>query len=66
VPGKAARLHLESDSDLHFEFFLAHKLGMTRARLLSEVTNIEFLYWSRYFDMINQERELANARLSGG
>jgi hypothetical protein len=65
VPGKAARLHLEDDPDLHFEFFLAHKLGMTRARLLAEMSNIEFLYWSRYFDRIAQERELENQRMGG-
>lgn len=65
MPGKAARLHLEDDQDLLFEFFLAHKLRMTRARLLVEMSNIEFLYWSRYFDKIHQEQELANAQAGG-
>ena len=47
-----------------FEFFLAHKLGKTRAEILA-LPNIEMLYWTRYFDKIAQERELEHARLGG-
>jgi hypothetical protein len=67
-PGKAARLHLEDDDDLVFEFFLAQKLGMTRARLITEMSNLEFVYWSRHYDRIAQARELEErkAGLTGG
>lgn len=65
MPGKAARLALDDDADLAFEFFLAHKLHMTRAQLITQMGNLEFVYWSRYFDRIQQARELEEEKLKG-
>jgi hypothetical protein len=39
---------------------------MTRAQLITQMSNVEFVYWSRYFDRIEQARELENKRLEGG
>ena len=33
------------------------------AELIERMSNLEFLYWSRYFDKIAQARELENAKL---
>lgn len=44
---------------------MAHKLRMTRARLIKEMSNIELLYWSRYFDRIRQAEELEQAKIGG-
>lgn len=32
---------------------------MTRAQLITQMGNAEFVMWSRYFDRIEQARELA-------
>ena len=32
---------------------------MTRAQLIKQIGNQEFVMWSRYFDRIQQARELA-------
>lgn len=65
MPGKAARAHLDDDHDLDFEFFLARKLHMTRARLVAEMSNLEFVYWTRVFDRIAQAEELEAAKAGG-
>lgn len=38
---------------------------MTRARMIKEMSNLEFVYWSRHFDRIAQAQELENAKLGG-
>lgn len=64
MPGKAAWLHLEDDPDLEFEFFLAAELGMTVARLRAEMSNGEYVYWTRYYGRKAQREELE--RLKAG
>lgn len=65
MPGKAAYLELEENPDLEFEFFLAQKLGMTVARLRSEMSNGEFVYWSRFYMRKAQRDELESKRAGG-
>lgn len=62
MPGKAAWLDLEEDPDLEFEFFLAAELGMTVARLRLEMTNQEFVYWSRFYSRKHAQQELEALR----
>lgn len=65
MPGKAAYLELESDPELEFEFSLAAELGMTVARLRAEMSNQEFVYWSRFY-MRKAQRDELEARKAGG
>lgn len=51
---------MDADPDLEFEFYLAAKLGMTRARLRDEMTSKEFGEWKVYFGRIEQRRQLAS------
>ncbi len=51
---------LDDDPALEFEYFLAAKLGMTRARLLDEMGALEFVHWSMYYAREAQRRQLAN------
>jgi hypothetical protein len=60
VPGKAARLELEDDDALAFDFFLADRLRMTVAEMRSRVSHAEWVYWSRYHQMIADRREVAS------
>lgn len=55
---------METDPGLEFEFYLASKLSMTRARLREEMSNGEFVQWGIYYARIAQQAEL-NA-LTGG
>lgn len=50
---------MENKPDLEFEFYLAEKLGMTVARLRTEIGNQEFVEWSIYYARKAQRRELA-------
>ena len=51
---------LDNDPGLEFEYFLAAKLGMTRARLLAEMSALEFVHWSMYYAREAQRKQLAN------
>lgn len=39
------------------EYYVAHQLRMTVAEL-QEMSNLEFMRWTRYFAVLNQTREL--------
>lgn len=54
----------QENPDLEFEFYLATKLGMTVARIRSEMSSAEFTSWQIYYARIAQREELA--RLTGG
>lgn len=41
------------------EFYVAHQLGMTVARLRTEVSAHEYVQWVTYFARRGQEQELA-------
>lgn len=58
MPTKA----LANDSELEFEFFLSQKLGMTVARMRSEMDNSEFVMWGMYYSRKAQRDELAARR----
>ena len=45
--------------------FLAQQLGMTVGRLREDMSSMEFLRWSVYFDRKSQ-REQMEARRAGG
>jgi uncharacterized protein YegP (UPF0339 family) len=64
-PGKAAYLLLDDDPDLEFEFYLAQKLGMTVARMRREMSNGEFMLWSRFYARKAQAEELAQLMAGG-
>lgn len=53
----------EADPELEDEFFIAEKLGMTVARMRSEMTHYEFVQWCVYFGRKNQRRELAQWKM---
>ena len=55
---------MENSPELEFEYFLAQKLGMTRAALVTEMGSDEFLGWEIYYGRKAQQAELA--RLKGG
>ena len=55
---KAAYLDFQRDSDLEMEFFIAEQLGMSVARLRSELSSDEFVRWQVYFGRKAQRREL--------
>lgn len=55
MPTKA----LADDPGLEFEYFLAAKLGMTRAALVAEMSNLEFVYWQTYWGRVAQTQQLA-------
>jgi hypothetical protein len=63
VPGKAAWLEFEGDPELEFEFSLAADLGMTVARLRAEMTQQEFVYWTRFHMRRNAREEIELARV---
>lgn len=65
MPGKAAWLALEENHDLEFEYFLAQKLSMTRARMIAEMSNAEFVYWSRFYSRREAENEVEAAKAGG-
>lgn len=48
-----------SDPDYEFEFFLAEKLGMTRQQLRNNMSEREFIEWSRYYAVQAQRQDLA-------
>ena len=64
APGKAANLAFEDDPELEFEFFLADRLGLTLAAMRAQVTQQEFVYWSRFHGRRAQQKELA-AKMAG-
>lgn len=66
MPRKAAYLALETNPTLEFELFLAQKLGMTRDRLRTEMSNEEFLHWSVYYARKAQREELETLKAKGG
>lgn len=47
---------------MEFEFFLAEKLGMTHSQLLATMGNDEFNRWAIYYQLRQQDQELAQAR----
>jgi hypothetical protein len=55
---KAAYLKFESDPELEFEFFLAAELGMTVARLRSEMSADEFMRWQIFHGRRSQRAEI--------
>lgn len=52
-------LALENGDIDEFEFFLAEKLGMTRAELIERIDNKEYMVWRAYYGRRMQEKELA-------
>lgn len=64
-----ARRHtkaLEDDPDLEFQYYLAQKLGKTRAELLESLSSAEYVMWSVYYARIAQRQELEMAKSKGG
>jgi len=55
------------DGQLRFEFQLAEKLGMTRARMLRVMPHAEFVYWSEHFTLEGEAQAIAskNPKWSG-
>jgi len=53
---------MESRPELEFEYFLAAELHMTRARLLDEMSNDEFMGWYTYYSRKAQREEIAAKR----
>ncbi len=49
-------------TELRFEFYLADRLRMTVAELRDRMGAHEFLQWTRYHAVLQQERELAEKR----
>ena len=51
---------------MEFEFFLAQKLGMTVARMRTEMSNDEFIHWGMYYSRKAQREELELNKVKGG
>jgi hypothetical protein len=58
-------MDLEDDPDLEFEFFLAAELSMTVARLRAEMSQGEFVYWSRFYSRKHAQQELESLKAGG-
>jgi hypothetical protein len=50
---------MEADPSLEFDHFLAAKLGMTVARMRTEMSNAEYMAWGMYYAREAQRRQLA-------
>lgn len=53
------------DPELIAEFVIAEKLGMTVARLREEMSELEFLQWTRYLSVKASAQELADKQAMG-
>ncbi|HEV2784698.1 MAG TPA: hypothetical protein VGX25_35385 [Actinophytocola sp.] len=53
---------METTPELEFEFFLAQKLGMTRAEMLRRVGQDEFIGWKVFYNRKAQREQLAAMR----
>lgn len=53
---------MEQTPEVEWEHFLAEKLGMTVARLRSEMSQAEFVRWQIYYGRIAQKREIEELR----
>lgn len=58
TPARRQPISFLTDPDFEFEFFLARELQMTRSRLLAEMSNLEFIQWTRYYAVKAQREEL--------
>jgi hypothetical protein len=54
----------DEESGLEFEYFLAEKLHMIRAQMITEMSNAEFVHWTRYYMRKRQQEEIE--RLASG
>lgn len=58
MPRRRHTKALATDSELEFEFFLAHELKTTLSTIRL-MDNAEFIHWAMYFGRIAQKKELA-------
>jgi hypothetical protein len=52
--------------ELAHEFYVARELGMTVQRLRDEMSNLEFMQWTRFLGVEHQSRQLAERSAAAG
>jgi hypothetical protein len=55
----------DDENETGFDFFLAEKLHMPVARMRAELSQLEWMQWTRYYGVKAQRQQLENLKAGG-